>query len=140
LAQNKGVFSKISQIIVDGVNDLWRALSMTTLSTSAVSLNPSSRVADPGHFDWIRIHTLKNLVRIRPQSNIIPQWQCRPVVGSVNDAADFSWAVSVTLWIQLCNFVQKLRGIIDTVDQCASKFYMPGVGMHSQIIFLKSKR
>jgi hypothetical protein len=40
-------------------------------------------------------------IRIPPQPNIIPQWHCRPVLNSINDAADLSWVVSVTLRIQL---------------------------------------
>jgi hypothetical protein len=46
-------------------------------------------------------------LRIRPQSNIIIQWHCRPVMDSVNDAADLSWAVLVTLRIQLCKLYTK---------------------------------
>jgi hypothetical protein len=119
--------------LVCGVNyttDHWWSVSMTPLTKRwAVSMTPLTRVQQIRNIlTGSRSTLLKIWCRIRPQSNIIPQWHGQPEMSRVNDAADLSWVVSVTLRIQQCKLCTKTQrchwhrwtlvgGVNDTADQ-----------------------
>jgi hypothetical protein len=79
---------------IDDTADLWWAVSMTPLILAILTGSGSTQQKI-----WFRIH---------PQYNILPQWHCWQVLGSVNATKDLSWAVSVPRRFNYTNFVQKL--------------------------------
>jgi hypothetical protein len=85
---------KIGFFVVSCVND-------TAHHWSAVSVIPPTRLQIRTIFTRSGSKFRKIRFQVRPQSNIIPQRHYGPVMGSVNDTAGLSWAVSMTLHVQL---------------------------------------